>query len=255
MRLRYIPLFFLLVTITFSLLSNFIIPVKATASLVSCENEYKIDGVLCYNDLAGAFVGSYSVEGRLELKLTPTGPDSMQYEITHYLKNVDADSTLIDASETGELSSRMKPDGNYTEFLSTMSHPTFQKLGTLSETVEAQGIGIRFIHFQGKWIRTQCYLFTRAELTSIFRCQWFFDPETGVLLRLYKSIEINLFKVQWIEYLIENTSLSFDMSAGPMDMIFTNQLSNIFATIGAIGVSLIFTFYIIQKKAGRVLLD
>lgn len=247
---QLLPFFFLISICFFSfLLIN--TPAKATVPFSSCENQYLIRGSLCYNDFTGTFVGSYSVAGWLGLKLTVTGPDTMYYEITHYIQNTETGSPITDSSETGVLSARMKSDGNYTEFLSSASMPSSQKMGTLSETVEAQALGIRYIQVDGEWVRTYAYLFVRAELTSIFRVLWFFDPETGVLLRLYKSIETNLFQVQWIEYLIEDTSLRLDVAAGPTQVFFANQLANIFASIGAVGASLICVFYLIQKKVGR----
>jgi hypothetical protein len=211
---------------------------------------YRISGEMCYDYFTNTFVGSYTVEGQMRVGLDWLNPSRVDYELWHFLTNPEGEAVLVNETDSGTFIDRMKEDGNYTPFFADLPCPSRMGLHTLTESVEAQYLGERYVLVDGKYIRTHCYCYTQAELYSIYRCEWYFEWDSGVLLRLFKSIEVNLLPVQWIEYSLENTTVSLT-TTHPVTAFFTNQQATFFGILGA-AIAVVLSFYlIIQRKVRR----
>ncbi len=248
-RMRSLPLFSFAI-ILFSLSFCLIIPNGHTNSFSHTITYYQVSGEMCYDYFTNIFVGTYSIKGQMRVELIPYGPETVEFVSWHYLINDDSGTPILNEEEHGTLTNRMKSDGNFTAFFSTTPPPPIQQIYTLVETVEAQYIGLRYVNFKGQFIKTYFYCYTQADLHSIYRCEWYFDYDTGVLVRLVKSVEVNLIRVQWIEYSIKNTTL-FLTGNHPVVAFFTNFRANFFAILGAVTMILFSFYYLIQKKAQR----
>ncbi|MFX1296439.1 MAG: hypothetical protein ACFFD2_16490 [Promethearchaeota archaeon] len=254
--------FFLIIFSFFVILSSLLLQVGHAANFspssrafqIECTTFYYISGEMCYDQQIGMFTGSYSVEGLLKATLTPKDPDTVEYNFWHLLINSEKDNILIDEEETGTLVDRAKPDGNYTPFFTDLPPSGPQFIHTLTETVEAHYLGMRYVNVNGHFVKTYYYCYIHAELQTIYRCEWFFEYETGILLQLSKSIEVNLIRVQWINYLVENTTISLTANH-PISAFFSNQRANFFASVGAVIIVIFSFYYFIQKKVRRGKID
>ncbi|MHA1132516.1 MAG: hypothetical protein ACTSQQ_17145 [Candidatus Helarchaeota archaeon] len=211
---------------------------------------YEISGEMCYDYFTNAFVGSYTVEGQLRVKLDWINPTKVDYEVWHYMVNPNSGMIIINETRSGSLINHMDADGNFTPFFTEIPCPMKENLYTMTESVEAYYMGERYIEFNGKFIRTHWYCYTLAELYAIYRCEWYFEWDSGILLHLVKSITVNLIPVQWIEYKLANTTLSLT-EGHPINAFFVNQQANFYAGVGAAVIVSFLFFFLIQRKVQR----
>jgi hypothetical protein len=241
---RSIPLFFLLI-----LWMGLFLQVGQSTSFSSVEVYYQITGEKCYE--GGVYAAGYAVGGTMRIKLTAQTASTVAYEFSYFLMKVVEEHVIDEGAEAGVLTSRMNPDGNFTCFFIDMPCPATQRLGTLTETVEAHSGGERFVMIAGHYVRTHYFCYTIQDPLSVsLRYEWYFAWDTGVLLQFTKSIEVNLVRVQWVDYKITNSTLAL-AGSHPITAFFTNIRPEFFAGVGAIFVVAILFLYLVQKKAKR----
>lgn len=227
-----------------------IIPPTNSIDSSNVTTYYNISGEICYGE--GGFVESYSITGELKVILKPISYNLIECENSYYINNTKSEITIDQGAETHLYENRRNADGNYTLFYIENPTPNLLKTNNFAENIEANYLGEYYTLFNGKYIKTHYFCYSIAEMQNILRYEWFYDTESGVLLRFIKSVETNFVRVQWTDYNIENTTLSFSNSH-PITAIFTNFKEIFFAVIGSsISVGITF-YYLVQKKAKRSL--
>jgi len=232
---------------------NYLIP-SGIASIAFTEvtTYYTISGEMCYNEIG--FVESYDISGEMMVNLKLLSSPTVECDYWYYENKLGSNHTIHEEDETILLVNRKQWDGNYTSFY--IEFPTQSKIPIHNsyENVEASYMGKKYVFWNNQYISTYYYCFSVSELQNVLRCEWFFEETTGVLLRFIKSIEINFVRVQWVEYMVKNTTISLS-GVHPITALFTN-FRECFVGVGGAAVIIIFLFYyLIREKSQRGVVD
>ena len=244
---RSTPPFLLFLIITFTGLAIFV-PTGHASQFPDTTTHYAISGQMCYLD--SQFTESFPVTGAMRVTLEPQGFGIVYYDLWYNITHGDTLGVYLDNAETGTLVHRCTVDGNFTLFYAEIPSPDTQPIHTFLETVDAHYLGERYLAVNGMHVRTHFFCYSVAEAQSILRFEWYFEWESGVLLRFYKSITVNFILVQWLDYMVKNTTLSLEGSH-PVTAFFANFKENFYAIIGATITVIILFYYLVQKKVQR----
>jgi hypothetical protein len=209
---------------------------------------YTVSGELCYDQ--GGFVESFPVLGEMRVTLDLLSLYLVEGECSCYINNTKSNTVYESVDRTDLYANRVDVEGNFSPFYIEFPLQESLEINTFHENVKAMYLGVRFVRFHGKYIKTHCYCYCMAELQNVLRCEWYFDYNAGVLLRFVKSVEMNFIRVQWIDYLVKNTTLSLPGSH-PISAFFANYKESFYAVVGASIIVVMLFFILIQKKAGR----
>jgi len=194
---------------------------------------YIISGERCYG--SGGFTAPQAIKGELAVTLIPITGNTVKCESVGYL------------TESLTVENRQQGDGNYTPFFINLPASSSINITTFAENVVAQCIGDRYVEVGGKSVYTYLYCYVVNAPQSILRFEWYFDSESGVLLRFYKSITLNFVTVQWEEYMMKNTTLEL-VGAHPITALFTNIQTDFVAIVGAVVIVILSFYFLTQKK-------
>ncbi len=223
------------------------IPSGWTASFAQVTTGYAVSGQICY--VEGGFINSYMVRGEMKIILTVQTASNIKYEESYYLRN-DEGALLEQESRAGVFANRIDEAGNYTLTFVEMPIKEVQYLSTLTESVPAQYLGVRYLDMEGQWVQSQYYCYVVTSGQTVLRDEWWFDANTGTLLRFLKSIEMNFVRVQWVDYYVKNTTLSLE-GVHPVTAFLGNVQETFFAVIGAVCVGIVLFYLLVQQKAGK----
>jgi len=202
---------------------------------------YTISGELCYNS---EFMESYGVSGVVGVRLASLGTGKVQCEEWGYLQEGTQDPDSLVESVLVE--DRKKSDGNYTLFYIDLPVNATIHINTLDKNALAQYCGERYVSIGAKSVRTSYYCYVVAEVQSILRFEWYFEWDSGILLKFTKSIAVNFARVQWLDYTVKNTTL-YLAGTHPVTAFFANVQEHFFAGTGAV-IGVILFYYILTRN-------
>ena len=231
MRLRS-TLFFIFLAFFLCYTSTWVQPAHAV-TFSKVTTYYTISGELCYGD--GGFTGNQVISGELAVTLTPITGNTVKCDSSGYLE----ESLVVE--------NRRQGDGNYTPFFINLPAKSVINITTFTKNVVAQYIGDRYLEVEGESVHTQFYCYVVNEIQSILRFEWYFEYESGILLKFFKAIEINFVRVQWEEYMVQNTTLLLE-GTHPVTAFFTNIRETFFAVVGAVVTAILCFYFLTQKK-------
>jgi len=206
---------------------------------------YMISGEMCYGE--GGFIGGYTISGKLGVRLTLFSPDTVRCETWGYLKEGESNNSMV---MNVILTHRQESNGNYTLFFIDLPANATIHVNILDLNVVARYLGERYLSVGDKSVKTHYYCYVFNELQSILRFEWYFEAESGILLKFSKFIEVNFVKVQWLDYIVQNTTLSL-AGTHPVSAFLANIRGDFFAGTGAIIAGLLFFYMLTLKKMQR----